>query len=390
MLTLTAAAAAVVHTFQKTTIVSHESEIPVTDVTIERPGGDGTMNSLEERASGLRYSDEDWANVIDDGGLPDTLLDSIRMEVISTDPALRIRRITQFGGAEKMQYTAADPVDLLPMLSGKVQFDLSWMRENYAAAEGSDQLYLVHDAAGAFSNEYFSALYGTQDGNGYVQFTFSYDMDKLPDQKYIAEDSYDKAYYYTTADGNEFLIKAYNETVWATCENAHAYVHLYCARLTTETGTADHFAVPVDCLLSLSACFAGLYAPERLHVGKIRLPARESLARRPGLCALRQVGLPDSRGRDAGKARDQPRSDAREQRCAAARRVPGVGDTDRKIERIGEDLPQSAFDAPPPVNVSARTGASFVMGSSACTSEKASPSSTARMISARRVFMFTP
>lgn len=234
VLTLTAAAAAVVHTFQKTMIVSHESEIPIMDVTIEGPSGDGTMNSLEERASGLRRSDENWANVIDDGGLPDTLLDSTRMEVISTDPALRIRRITQLGGAEKMQYTAADPVDLLPMLSGKIRFDLSWMRENYAAAEGSDELYLVHDAAGAFSNEYFSALYGTQDGNGYVQFMFSYDMDKLPDQKYIAEDSYDKAYYYTTADGNEFLIKAYNETVWATCENAHAYVHLYCARLTTD------------------------------------------------------------------------------------------------------------------------------------------------------------
>ena len=229
-----AAAAGVSQIFRKTTIVTHESEIPVMDAIIRGPSGDGIPNALEERAAGLRHSDEEWASVIDDGGMPDTFIDLTHMEVISTDPALRIRRITQPGGAEKMQYTAADPVDLLPMLSGKLSFDLSWMRENYAAAEGANQLYLVYDAAGSYLDEYFTALYGTQDGNGYVQFLFSYDM-QMPetDPRYIAEDSYDQAYYYTTSNGSEFLICAYHETVWATFETAHAYVSLYCARLST-------------------------------------------------------------------------------------------------------------------------------------------------------------
>lgn len=229
-----AAAAGASQVFQKTTIVTDKSEIPVMDATIRGPSGDGIPNALEERAAGLRYSDEEWATVIDDGGMPDTFIDLTRMEVISTDPALRIRRITQPGGAEKMQYTAADPVDLLPMLSGKLSFDLSWMRENYAAAEGANQLYLVYDAADSYLNEYFTALYGTQGGNGYVQFLFNYDM-QMPetDPRYIVADSYDEAYSYTTSNGSDFLICAYNETVWATCETAHAYVSLYCARLTT-------------------------------------------------------------------------------------------------------------------------------------------------------------
>ena len=244
-----AAAAGVSQVFQKTTIVTHESEIPVMDAITRGPSGDGIPNALEERAAGLRYSDEEWATVIDDGGMPDTIIDLTRMEVISTDPALRIRRITQPGGAEKMQYTAADPVDLLPMLSGKLSFDLSWMRENYVAAEGANQLYLVYDAADSYLNEYFSALYGTQDGNGYVQFLFDYDM-QMPetDPRYIVEDSYDKAYYYTTSNGSEFLICAYNETIWATCETAHAYVSLYCARLTTEAveQIVEHLSLSVS------------------------------------------------------------------------------------------------------------------------------------------------
>ena len=45
--------------------------------------------------------------------------------------------------------------------------------------------------------------------------------------------SYETAYYYTSADGYEFLITMHNGRVWADCNTSHASISLYGAYLTT-------------------------------------------------------------------------------------------------------------------------------------------------------------
>ena len=52
-------------------------------------------------------------------------------------------------------------------------------------------------------------------------------------QSYIIDGSYETAYYHTTPDGYEFLIKMHNGIVWADCDMSHTSVSLYGAYLTS-------------------------------------------------------------------------------------------------------------------------------------------------------------
>ena len=136
--------------------------------------------------------------------------------------------------AEKMQYMAEDPATLLPELTGRIQFDLTWLSEHYDALPRDNQAYVIRDADGAFVSEFFWARYGAKDGKGWIALEAVYDGTHNWGASYIVDGIYEEAYYYTTQNGCEFLITADSGTVWADCTTDHASVSLYGAYLTTQ------------------------------------------------------------------------------------------------------------------------------------------------------------
>ena len=240
-LTLTAVAAAVVNRFRNDIIVSSVSELPAptedTPAAVAEPAsGRKAPKTLEERlADGPRFTMDEWRNGEKiDGTISHLYTGWDHSELISDDPALCIRRITRTeDGAEKMQYMAEDPADLLPVLTGKIRFDLTWLAENYKTVIPDDQAFIIRDTDGNLANEFFWASYGANDGKGWVRLEIMYDSTWNLSPAYIVDGSFEEAYYYTTASGCEFLITADSDTVWASCTTAKTNVSLYGAYLTT-------------------------------------------------------------------------------------------------------------------------------------------------------------
>ena len=203
-------------------------------VAITGPNG-SPPSPLEEIAESGRFKSDDWetGERIGGGVLPDyTEWDSA--EVLSSEPSLRIRRVSRADGAEKMEYTAENPANLLDTLTGRVTFDLSWLASHYDYVPDANQAFVVTDAEGGYVSECFSALYAKPDGSGYVRL----DVDNIAQadywgQSYIVDGSYETAYYYTSSDGYEFLITMHNGRVWADCNTHHASISLYGAYLTS-------------------------------------------------------------------------------------------------------------------------------------------------------------
>lgn len=240
-LTLTAAAAAVVHRFRNDIIVTSVNELP--EPTEDTPmavavvtDSQSAAQTLEDvLAEGPYITAEEWKSGEKIGGTTSVQYGGWdTAELISSDPALSVRRITrEADGAEKMQYMAENPANLLPMLSGMVRFDLAWLAEHYSVVIPDDQAYIIRDEDGAFVSEYFSAAYGANDGKGWVRLEIMYDSTWNLSPAYIVDGSFKEAYYYTTASGCEFLITADSDTVWASCTTAKTNVSLYGAYLTT-------------------------------------------------------------------------------------------------------------------------------------------------------------
>ena len=237
-LTLTAAAAAVVHRFRNDIIVTSVNELP--EPTEDTPmavavvtDSQSAAQTLEDvLAEGPYITAEEWKSGEKIGGTTSVQYDGWdTAELISSDPALSVRRITrEADGAEKMQYMAENPANLLPMLSGMVRFDLAWLAEHYSVVIPDDQAYIIRDEDGAFVSEYFSAAYGANDGKGWVSLDMDYDTTRKGlGPSYIVNGTLDQAYYYTTQDGYEFLITASHDEVWASCYTVHATVSLYSA-----------------------------------------------------------------------------------------------------------------------------------------------------------------
>lgn len=157
-LTLTAAAAAVIHQFRSDILISDLSEIPEptgdapTAVAVAEPASDRKApKTLAERlADGPEITLEEWRNGEKIGGTTSHLYGGWdHAELISDDPSLCIRRITrEEDGAEKMQYMAADSAALLPVLTGNIRFDLTWLSENYKAVSLDDQAFIIRDEDG--------------------------------------------------------------------------------------------------------------------------------------------------------------------------------------------------------------------------------------------------
>lgn len=241
-LTLTAAAAAVVHRFRNDIIVSGISELPAPTedtpmaVAVVTDSQSAAQTLDEILAEGPYITAEEWETGEKIGGTTSAQYGGWdTAELISSDPALSVRRITrETDGAEKMQYMAEDPADLLPVLTGKIRFDLTWLAEHYSVVIPDDQAYIIRDEDGAFVSEYFSAAYGANDGKGWVSLDMDYDTTRKGlGPSYIVNGTFDQAYYYTTQDGYEFLITASHDKVWASCYTDHAAVSLYGAYLTT-------------------------------------------------------------------------------------------------------------------------------------------------------------
>ena len=255
-LTLTAAAAAVVHRFRNDIIVSSVSELPAptedTPTAVAEPAsGRKAPKTLEERlADGPRFTMDEWRNGEKiDGTISHLYTGWDHAELISDDPALCIRRITRDeDGAEKMQYMAADPAALLPVLTGNIRFDLTWLSENYKAVSLDDQAFIIRDEDGGFVSEYFWAAYGANDGKGWFRLEIMHDTTWNLSPDYIVDGTFEEAYYYTTASGYEFLITADGDTVWADCTTAKTSVSLYGAYLTTRDleQIVEHLALSIS------------------------------------------------------------------------------------------------------------------------------------------------
>ena len=256
-LTLTAAAAAVVHRFRNDIIVSSVSELPAptedtpTAVAVVTDSQSAAQTLDEILAEGPYITAEEWETGEKIGGTTSAQYGGWdTAELISSDPALSVRRITrETDGVEKMQYMAEDPADLLPVLTGKIRFDLTWLAEHYSVVIPDDQAYIIRDEDGAFVSEYFSAAYGANDGKGWVSLDMDYDTTRKGlGPSYIVNGTFDQAYYYTTQDGYEFLITASHDKVWASCYTDHAAVSLYGAYLTTRDleQIVEHLALSIS------------------------------------------------------------------------------------------------------------------------------------------------
>ena len=168
--------------------------------------------------------------------------------ILVTDAAGRILYDTrETDGAEKMQYMAEDPADLLPVLTGNIRFDLTWLSENYKAVSLDEQAFIIRDEDGGFVSEYFWAAYGANDGKGWFRLEIMHDTTWNLSPDYIVDGTFEEAYYYTTASGYEFLITADGDTVWADCTTAKTSVSLYGAYLTTRDleQIVEHLSVSI-------------------------------------------------------------------------------------------------------------------------------------------------
>lgn len=255
VLTLTAAAAAVVHRFRNDIIVTSVNELP--EPTEDTPmavavvtDSQSAAQTLEDvLAEGPYITAEEWKSGEKIGGTTSVQYGGWdTAELISSDPALSVRRITrEADGAEKMQYMAENPANLLPMLSGMVRFDLAWLAEHYSVVIPDDQAYIIRDEDGAFVSEYFWASYGANDGKGWFRLEIMHDTTWNLSPDYIVDGTFEEAYYYTTASGYEFLITADGDTVWADCTTAKTSVSLYGAYLTTRDleQIVEHLALSI-------------------------------------------------------------------------------------------------------------------------------------------------
>lgn len=249
------ATAAVAHLFRNDIIVSSMDDVPKpsnTPVGVIIGVSDSPAPPLsDELIEAYRSTSADWpyGNEID-GNIVWEYSKWDFVEVLSSDPALRSRRIGREDGAEKMEYTAENPANLVGTLTGRVTFDLSWMNSKYDYVPDANRYYVVKAPDGSYVSEDFNALYAKpDDSGGYlgVEICNLAQADFWP-QNYIIDGIFDTAYYYTSADGYEFLIKMVNGFVRVDCQTSHACIKLYGAYFTAEEveDILDHLSLTIN------------------------------------------------------------------------------------------------------------------------------------------------
>ena len=193
-------------------------------------------STLEKMIESNRFKSDGWSSIETiDGGMATGYFRWDGFELLDSTPALRSRRVTREDGAEKLEYTAENPVSLVDTLTGHISFDLSWMGQHYDYVPDANFSYVITDPKGSYVEETLGALYVKPDESAYVQLTFDntaeYDGSGL---SYVISGSFEVAYYYTNSDGYEFLIQMDNGNVWASCRSGHSNISLYGAYLTED------------------------------------------------------------------------------------------------------------------------------------------------------------
>lgn len=241
MLAITAAAA-VTYLFRNDIIVPNANDIPISNdnnnpgvVGVHTPN-DTPPASLEEMIESDRFKSADWANGnMIDGGVISEYSRWDFAKVLSDDPTLRIRCVGRADGAEKMEYTAENPANLVDTLTGRITFDLSWISGQYDYVPDANMSFVVTGKDGTYVSEMFSALYSKEDNSGYVRVeVYNVAQTDYFAQSYIIDGDYETAYDYTTTDGFEFLIRMNEGNVWADCRMSNAKISLYGAHLTSD------------------------------------------------------------------------------------------------------------------------------------------------------------
>lgn len=260
MMALTLTAAAAVYLFRNDIIVSSKDDVPISanehngvpvpdSVAVVAPNGDAPA-ALEEMIETTRHKSDSWlTSETSNSGVTNEYSSWDSIEVLSNDPALRSRHAGREDGAEMMEYTAEDPANLLDTLTGRVAFNLDWMNEQYDYVSDANQSFVVSDAEGNYAEEFFDALYVTKDGTGYIYLeVYNTVQADYFAQSYVVDGSYETAYYYTSADGYEFLIEADNGNVWAECNTSHTGINLHSAYLTTDEveDILDHLSLTIN------------------------------------------------------------------------------------------------------------------------------------------------
>ena len=241
-LTLTAAAV-VTHQFRNDIIISSKADIPKPSdknvpysygVTVP---GSRPSTPLDEMIEKARFKSDDWPVGMKIGGGAGVegyaLWDFV--EVLSNDPVLRSRRVGRADGAEKMEYTAENPTNLLDTLTGRIMVNLTWMNDHYEYVPDANLSFTVVDKKGNYVSELFEALYTKPDDSGYVRIEFyNRAKEKKESNTYIIDGSFETAYYHTTPDGFEFVVCIDKGRVWADCNTNHAHISLYGVNLTND------------------------------------------------------------------------------------------------------------------------------------------------------------
>lgn len=237
ILSLTLAAAVIAPQFRNDIIVNSVDDIPDSAGTnapgmigIASPSGNPPP-TLEEITESGRFKSDGWLSkeTINGFGTRDD------MEVLDNDAPIRSRRVSRTDGAVKMEYTAENPIDLAETLTGRVSFDLSWMDGHYDYVPDANFSYVMTDPEGNYAGEVFQALYAKRDKSGYIRVEFTRTTEKeAPSPSYIVDGSYETAYYYTTPEGYEFLIRLHKGHVWVKCSTNYTGVGLYGAHLTKD------------------------------------------------------------------------------------------------------------------------------------------------------------
>lgn len=237
ILSLTLAAAVIAPQFRNDIIVNSVDDIP-DPASTNAPGMIGIASpsgnpppTLEEITESGRFKSDGWLSkeTINGFGTWDD------MEVLDNDAPIRSRRVSRTDGAVKMEYTAENPIDLAETLTGRVSFDLSWMDGHYDYVPDANFSYVMTDPEGNYAGEVFQALYAKRDKSGYIRVEFTRTTEKeAPSPSYIVDGSYETAYYYTTPEGYEFLIRLHKGHVWVKCSTNYTGVGLYGAHLTRD------------------------------------------------------------------------------------------------------------------------------------------------------------
>ena len=237
ILSLTLAAAVIAPQFRNDIIVNSVDDIPDSAGTnapgmigIASPSGNPPP-TLEEITESGRFKSDGWLSkeTINGFGTRDD------MEVLDNDAPVRSRRVSRTDGAVKVEYTAENPIDLAETLTGRVSFDLSWMDGHYDYVPDANFSYVITDPEGNYAGEVFQALYAKRDKSGYIRVELDYTAEKEPlSPSYIVDGSYETAYYYTTPEGYEFLIRLHKGHVWVKRSTNYTGVGLYGAHLTRD------------------------------------------------------------------------------------------------------------------------------------------------------------